>query len=394
MVRFKNVMAKIRPTNGPSKTYYIVGNELNDLSYGKIMLRSPFEKGLILHPRLMEHVLNYAFAQLGNAEARIEHPVFMTEPMCNTLTGRETMTQLLFEYYQVPGIAYGVDSALAFYYNSHRGRVPGRDGLVVSLQNACSFVYPIIDGSIQFGKAKRINVGGAKAHELLLKTLHLKYPYLKPNITPDVAEELLYKFSYCSANFQGQLAHLERRYEEQTADARNRLKYGSSLPEELKQRQAQDWLKVYRDRVTYENECLGEPEEFLNEVTVQIPFNQALLPTEEQLKRKEEIRKKQGSRIREYVMKRTQQRRAEMKKEFEELKRAEKLKTENKKTFKEYLLERGFDSTYEFNQRLKYLAQKLKFKQPESVKEEDKYNLLSIPDGKLSAEQRKVCWVE
>eukprot|EP00826_Nyctotherus_ovalis_P001290 TRINITY_DN10190_c0_g4_i1.p1 TRINITY_DN10190_c0_g4~~TRINITY_DN10190_c0_g4_i1.p1 ORF type:complete len:396 (-),score=134.50 TRINITY_DN10190_c0_g4_i1:1005-2192(-) len=392
MIRFKNVMAKTRPATGPGKSYYIVGNELNDLSYGKIMLKSPFEKGLILHPRLMERLFDYAFAQLGNAEARIEHPVFMTEPLCNTLTGRENVTELLFECYQVPGVAYGVDSALAFYYNSRKGKAAEGDGLVVSLQNACSFVYPVIDGRIQFRKAKRINVGGAKAHELLLKTLQLKYPYLRSNITPDVAEELLYKFSHCSGNFQGQLAHLEKRYEEQTADARDGPKCG--VPEELKGKRAQDSLKVYRDQITYENECLGESEHFLNEITVQIPFNPAMFLTEEQIKRKEEIRKNQGKRIREYVMKKTQERRAEMKNEYEELTNIEKLKAKNKSDFKECLLGKGFDSTYEFNKRIKYLAQKLKLKQPESVKDEGKYNLLSIPDDKLNTEQRKVYWME
>jgi len=390
MIRFRNVLAKSKSGKESGKSYYLVGNELNDITLGKVNIKSPFEKNIVSHPGLMEHVLDYAFAQLGSSNEKIDHPIFMTEPLCNTLSAREKISELLFECYQVPSLSYGIDSALALYYNSQKKKLSRSDALVISIQNACSYIYTIVKGRIDYKLARRINIGGAKALDQLLKVMQLKYPYLKTNITPEMTEELLYSYSHCASDFQGQLAYLEKRYEEQTAEIRNKLKYGNNIPEELKKKQVKGGLKVYRDRITYQNECLGEKEEYLNEISIQLPFNPALLPSEEEVKHRQEIRKEQGKRLKEYMQKKREEKRAAMQQEYTELKNLEKLKEEDKDAFKESIIARGFEKNQEFEKRIVFLAQKLGYKIPETEKEEDKYNLLAIPDEKLNAEQLKV----
>ena len=138
MIKFRNVMAKPKAGKEIGRSHYLVGNELNDISLGKIILKSPFDKNVVSHPGLMEHVLDYAFAQLGNSAERIEHPVFMTEPLCNTLSAREKISELMFECYLVPALAYGVDSILGYYYDCHRQKRDITYGLIVSLQNVCN----------------------------------------------------------------------------------------------------------------------------------------------------------------------------------------------------------------------------------------------------------------
>jgi len=390
MIRFRNILAKSKSGKESGKSFYLVGNELNDIALGKANIKSPFEKNIVSHPGLMEHVLDYAFAQLGIFTEKIDHPIFMTEPLCNTLSAREKISELLFECYQVPLLSYGIDSTLALYYNSQKEKFSRSNALVISIQNTCSYVYAVIEGRIDYRLARRVNIGGAKALDQLLKVLQLKYPYLKTNITPEITEELLHNHSYCAGDFQGQLAYLEKRYEEQTAEIRNKLKYGYNVPEELKKKQVKCELKVYRDKITYDNECLGEKEEYLNEISIQLPFNPALLPSEEEIKHRQEIRKEQGKRLKEYMQKKREEKKAAMQQEYNDLKNLEKLKEDDKDAFKEGIIARGFERNQDFEKRISFLAQKLGYKVPETEKEEDKYNLLAIPDDKLNAEQLKV----
>ena len=374
MVKFRNILAKPKSGKEAGKSYYLIGNELNDIPIGKQNLKSPFDKNVVCHPGLMEHVLDYAFAQLGNSAESIKHPVFFTETLCNPLSSRGKISELLFECYQVPAVAYGVDSALGcYYYNSQRalkeeGLSPSSStSLVISLQNSCTHVYPIVDGKINFKAARRIDIGGSKGLDQLFKSLQLKYPYLRTNITPEIAEEMFYKFSYCAANFQGQLEHLEKRYEVQMAEIRNKMKFG--MPEEIKAipiKSSPPILKMYKNQIDYENEKLGlVAEKYENEVAVQLPYNPVLLPSEEEVKHRQEMRKEQGRRLKEYMQKKREEKRIVMQQEYDELKGIEKLKEDDKDAFKECMLSRGFEKTVEFEKRVNFLAQKLGIKPPE-----------------------------
>lgn len=77
----------------------------------------------------------------------MEHPLVFTEAPCNPLHCRQMMSELLFECYGVPRVAYGVDSLFSFYYNSAQcGLDKPRTGLVLSSGYHCSHVLPFING--------------------------------------------------------------------------------------------------------------------------------------------------------------------------------------------------------------------------------------------------------
>ena len=119
--------------------------------------------------------MDYAFIHLGIDTPTIEHPVFMTERLASPLhsRGRKPISfqlvllgylplhvvtsELLFELYSVPSLAFGVDSIMSFYHNNLPSPpVPFHgDGLVVSFNTASTSVVPILDGKGIMSHAKR-----------------------------------------------------------------------------------------------------------------------------------------------------------------------------------------------------------------------------------------------
>lgn len=63
------------------------------------------------------------------------------------------MTELLFEGYGVPSVAYGVDSLFSLYANSPSPDVI--DGLVVSSSTSSTHVIPVLGGKGIFTSAKK-----------------------------------------------------------------------------------------------------------------------------------------------------------------------------------------------------------------------------------------------
>ena len=76
----------------------------------------------------------------------------MFDPLLATVT-----SELMFEQYSVPSLAYCVDSVMSFYHNNLPSPpVPFHgNGLVVSFNTASTSVIPILDGKGLMSHAKR-----------------------------------------------------------------------------------------------------------------------------------------------------------------------------------------------------------------------------------------------
>ncbi|TTL25876.1 Actin-related protein 5 [Bagarius yarrelli] len=145
-------------------------------------------------------------AARSETQGHVEHPMVVTEAPCNPLHCRQMMSELLFECYGVPRLAYGVDSLFSFYYN---GRQCGLDqphtGLVLSSGYHCSHVLPFINGRLDAVNCKRINVGGSHAAAYMQRLLQLKYPAHQAVITPSRMEELLHHHCYVAVDYEQEL---------------------------------------------------------------------------------------------------------------------------------------------------------------------------------------------
>ena len=79
--------------------------------------RSPVERGIVSNFVTQEAVFDHVFSTLGVKSETVGHPVVMTEALCCPATSREGVSELLFELYGAPSVAYGVDSLFSRYHN-------------------------------------------------------------------------------------------------------------------------------------------------------------------------------------------------------------------------------------------------------------------------------------
>ena len=113
----RNVLAKPKLNDG-NFSPFIVGNSIFEYEQGKINKKSPFEKNIIAHFSTQEHILDHIFSNLNINDNCINHPVLITEPVCNLSFSRKCMTELMFELYGVPSLTYGIDMMFSYYYNN------------------------------------------------------------------------------------------------------------------------------------------------------------------------------------------------------------------------------------------------------------------------------------
>jgi len=97
----------------------VVGNDIRDNDLSRIPMRSPFEQNVVYHFDTQELIFDYAFEHLGIDNDRINHPILLTEPVCNPNYSRKLMSELLFESYRVPSVCYGIDGLFSFYNQSY-----------------------------------------------------------------------------------------------------------------------------------------------------------------------------------------------------------------------------------------------------------------------------------
>ena len=110
------------------------------------------------------------------------------------------MSEILFECYGAPAVAYGIDSLFSYDYNG------GRTGLVVSSAYTSTHVIPVVDQKPLLAQATRLSWGGFQNAEFLLKLVRLKYPAFPGKISDPQAEDLVREHCYVSADYEDELS--------------------------------------------------------------------------------------------------------------------------------------------------------------------------------------------
>ncbi|KAG0017311.1 Nuclear actin-protein involved in chromatin remodeling [Entomortierella chlamydospora] len=202
---FDNQTAKFRDRKANVSSTY-VGNDVYADVLARSNARTAFDGAIMCNPEIMETVLDYIFIKLGIDAEKIDHPVVMTEAVCVPLYNRNLMSELLFESYQIPSVAYGIDSLFSMYAN---GPERSRNGIVVSAGHHYSHVIPVSDGKVYLEHAKRISYGGVPASEYMLKLMQMKYPTFPMKMTTTQSETLLINHTYVAHDYLAELASYE-----------------------------------------------------------------------------------------------------------------------------------------------------------------------------------------
>ncbi|KAF2190927.1 actin-like ATPase domain-containing protein [Zopfia rhizophila CBS 207.26] len=187
------------------RTFTFVGSDVYSDGTARGQAKNIYEPGsnIVNNWDVLEGVLDYCFIKLGvdGANGGINRPIVMTEPVANLGYTRKTMSEILFECYGAPSVAYGIDSLFSYSYNG------GRHGLVVSSSYTSTHVIPVVDSKALLSQTTRLNWGRFQSAEYLLKLLKLKYPTFPGKVSDPQAEDLVREHCYVSQDYEQELSH-------------------------------------------------------------------------------------------------------------------------------------------------------------------------------------------
>ncbi|XP_042511953.1 actin-related protein 5 isoform X2 [Macadamia integrifolia] len=338
---FRNVVQRPRhKTTGETVT--IVGDHdpalMRYFDCTRSSYRSAFDSNVVYQFEIMEYV---------------EHPVLMTECVCNPVQSRSKMAELLFETYGVPSVAFGVDAAFSYKYNQELG-LCNNDGLAISSGFSTSHVIPFVGGEPIFEACSRTNVGGYHVTDYLKQLLSLKHPNHISSITWEKVEELKMEHCFVARDYASEARIFQK---------------GEKEAEEKTRRWQLAWVPP-----------IEEP------------------PSEEEIARKAAIKEKQGQRLREMAAAKRYSRITELENELQGLEfLLQQLENVEDDDVPSFLVETGYGSKQEIESAVVKVTQSLRKAKGEQVELEEKlepsnaekFPLVNVPDNMLSPEQLK-----
>ncbi|WFD30559.1 Nuclear actin-protein involved in chromatin remodeling [Malassezia sp. CBS 17886] len=199
---FDNIVSRFRDRKRAGNML-LCGNDCYVDSQSRAAIRSAFDADVLCGFDVMESMLDYTFSKLRIDTDRVDHPILLTETLCNPEYSRAQLNELLFEAYQAPSVNYGLDAMFSAYANGVR-----EDGVVVSSGRATTYVVPITGGRGMLTNAKRLSWGGANATDFLHRLLQLKYPNFPQRITPYQTQAMMEELLYVSTDYDAEIRSL------------------------------------------------------------------------------------------------------------------------------------------------------------------------------------------
>lgn len=360
-VIFRNIVQRPRH-KATGETVTIVGDHdpalLRYFDCTRSGPRSAFDSNVVYQFEIMEYILDFAFDRLGANGSRIDHPVLITECVCNPVQSRSKMAELLFETYGVPSVAFGVDAAFSYRYNQQLG-VCGKDGLALCPGFTTTHVIPFIDGEPVYKGSCRTNIGGYHITDYLKQLLSLKYPHHMARFTWEKVEDLKMEHCYIAQDYFSEV----RLFQKGDKEAEDKTRCWQ-LP----------WIPPPTE----------EP------------------PSEEEIARKAAIKERQGQRLREMAEAKRSSRINELENELHGLEfLLQQLEHVEEHNIPSFLSETGYVSKQEIESAVQRVTQSLrkakgepKGDQAEAEEKTDpatneRFPLINIPDNMLTPEQLK-----
>uniref|UniRef100_A0A3P9L628 Actin-related protein 5 n=1 Tax=Oryzias latipes TaxID=8090 RepID=A0A3P9L628_ORYLA len=269
LLQFRSVAARSR---GAARSETQIGNDIPNLEPLRWLLKSQFDRNVVVNFEIQELIFDYIFTHLGiNSEGSVKHPIVLTEAPCNPLHCRQMMSELLFECYSVPYVSYGVDGLYSFYHNNaQRKQQPPHTGIILSSGYHCSHILPVINSRLDAVNCKRVNVAGSQASSYLQRLLQLKYPGHLSSITLSRMEELLHEHSYTAVDYHEEMEKwrspefYEREVHRMQLSFSGKLPTGCVTAEERQERRAQQLRRLQEINARRREERLQQDQERLD----------------------------------------------------------------------------------------------------------------------------------
>ncbi|EGX92890.1 chromatin remodeling complex subunit (Arp5), putative [Cordyceps militaris CM01] len=343
------IMAKYRDRK-IGKTFSFAGADCFADTTARGHIRNAFEQGtgVVSNWDVMEHVLDYIFLKLGmnDSDGGVDVPIVMTEAVANLPYSRKSMTEIIFECYNAPSLAYGIDSLFSYRHNQ------GKTGLVVSSSYTSTHIIPVYNSKGLLGQATRLNWGGYHCSEYLLKLIRLKYPAFTAKLNVSQAEHMLQDHCYVSESYDSE-------------------------------------IKGYLDWTGLDD----------RDIVIQYPFTEEIVvqKTEEELARIAERKKESGRRLQEQAAKMRLEKLMKKEQDLEYYKTLhEQITNETKKETRRLLDSNEIKDEAQLEKMIKELdkaIRKARIKDvggdPEEEEEAPNFDLLDIPDDQLDEARLK-----
>ncbi|KAH6805673.1 actin-related protein 5 [Perilla frutescens var. frutescens] len=317
--------------------------------------RSAFDSNVVYQFEIMEYILDFGLDRLGADQSQINHPVLITECLCNPVQSRSKMAELLFETYGVPSVAFGVDAAFSYKHNQQLG-ICSDDGLAICSGFNTSHLIPFLNGEPVYEASCRTNVGGYHVTDYLKQLVSLKYPHHMSHLTWEKVEDLKMEHCYIAQDYASEVRLFQR--EDKKAEEKTRC---WQLP----------WTPL--------------------------PVEEAG-PSEEELARKAALKEKQGQRLREMAEAKRFNRINDLENETRDLEMLlQRLRNATEHDIPSILAKTVYTSQQEVESALSKATQSLRKAKGEPIESveksdpssADRYNLISIPDEMLTPDQIK-----
>ncbi|KAN0062909.1 Actin-related protein 5 [Thecaphora frezii] len=364
---YDNYVSKVRDRK-KNLSLLMAGNDVYADGLTRGAIRSPFDADVVCNWDAMETMLDYTFSNLGIDTERVQHPICMTETLCNPAYSRGIMNELLFEAYDVPYVNYGLDCLFSAYQNDVR-----EDALVVSSGHNSTVIVPMVGGKGILTNAKRLSWGGAQATELLYRLIQLKYPGFPTRVTTWQARNMLEELCYVSSDYGAEIRGMEMMPSSSSSSG--------SLSSPVSPSQ---WTAMEKA-----------------DVIVQFPYLDAVpeQKSEEELRAQAERRKAAGLRLQEQTRKMRLEKMVQKENDLRYYAQLKEWKAKERKSeYLKRLESEGFDTEQELENTIKKVEAALKRSRAkelgeeapeEESKEEPSFPLVDVPDGELDDEEIK-----
>ncbi|KXL48129.1 hypothetical protein M433DRAFT_159507 [Acidomyces richmondensis BFW] len=344
-LQFPPLMARYTDRKLNRKLCFI-GSEIYFDGTARGQAKNIYEPGsnIINNWDVQEGVLDCIFLKLGvGGDKGIDRPVVMTEPLANLAYTRRMMNEILYELYNIPSVAYGVDSLFSYSYNG------GNTGLVLSSANTSTHLIPVVDKQPLINHATRLDWGRSQCAEYLTRLLKAKYPGLLTTgkVNETQIEDLVRSHCYVSQDYDREMLHIL------------------------------DWSGLEdRDRI------------------VQLPFQEkeVVQKTEEEIRAAEEKRREGGRRLQEQAAKMRLEKLIRKEQELEFFKELQQdvLNAQTKKEKQQLLDAEEFRDELQLDKKIKEMEKSIRKQRNKDVgdmaeehEEPPTYPLLDIPDEEL-----------